>query len=104
MPAHGSPPLKPQQSIWPSWPPHHTQGSQKHWYLVEAAVAGAAVVAAAGAVAAVAAAVAAVGEEAAEEDSLHPYPQHQASEMATEVSKAIRPQYSTAIAAKAINS
>ena len=55
------------------------------------------------AVAAVAA-VAVVGEEAAEEDFLHPYPQHQASEMATGALRAILPQYSMAIAAKAINS
>ena len=82
MLAHESPPLKPQQSIRPSWPPHHTQESQKHWCLVVAAAAEVAVAVAAAAVAA--AAVAAAAEEAAEEDSLHPYPLHQASEMATE--------------------
>ena len=75
---------------------------------MEAAVVGVAAVvaAAAAAVAAAVAAVAAVAEEAeeAEEDSLHPYPQHPVSEMAMEASKAILPQYSMAIAAKAINS
>ena len=52
----------------------------------------------------VAVAVAAAAVEAAEEGSLHLYPQHQASEMATEASKEILPRYLTAIAAKAINS
>ena len=103
MSVHGLPPPRPQQLIRPSWPPHRTQELQKHWCLVEAAAAEAAVVAAAEA-AAVAVVAAAVGEEVAEEDSLHLYPQHQASEMATEASKAIHPRYLMAIAAKAINS